>query len=43
MSNWIDYNLDVLAGSPAEISQIAERLNQPICDPWCRRRMFQCR
>ena len=29
MSNWIDYKLDVLAGSPAEISQIAERLNQP--------------
>jgi hypothetical protein len=29
MSNWIDYTLDVLAGSPAEINQIAERLNQP--------------
>jgi hypothetical protein len=29
MSNWIDYSLDVLAGSPAEINQIAERLNQP--------------
>lgn len=29
MSNWIDYNLDVLASSPAEINQIAERLNQP--------------
>jgi len=29
MSNWIDYNLDVLAGSTAEINQIAERLNQP--------------
>ena len=29
MSNWIDCNLDVLAGSPAEINQIAERLNQP--------------
>jgi hypothetical protein len=29
MSNWIDYNLDVLVGSPAEINQIAERLNQP--------------
>ena len=29
MSNWIDYKLDVLAGSPAEINQIAERLNQP--------------
>jgi hypothetical protein len=29
MSNWIDYHLDVLANSPAEINQIAERLNQP--------------
>ena len=29
MSNWIDYKLDILAGSPAEINQIAERLNQP--------------
>lgn len=29
MSNWIDYNLDVLAGSPGEINQIAKRLNQP--------------
>jgi hypothetical protein len=29
MSNWIDYNLDVLAGSTAEINQIAEKLNQP--------------
>jgi hypothetical protein len=29
MSNWIDYELDVLAGSPAEINQIAERLKQP--------------
>jgi len=29
MSNWIDYDLDVLAGSPAEINQIAERLTQP--------------
>lgn len=29
MSNWIDYNLDVLAGSPAEINQISERLTQP--------------
>jgi hypothetical protein len=29
MSNWIDYNLDVLAGSPAQINQIALRLNQP--------------
>jgi len=29
MSNWIDYKLDVLAGSPTEINQIAERLKQP--------------
>jgi hypothetical protein len=29
MSNWIDYRVDVLAGSPAEINEIAERLNQP--------------
>ena len=29
MSNWIDYHLDVLASSPAEINQIAERLNRP--------------
>ena len=29
MSNWIDYRVDVLAGSTAEINQIAERLNQP--------------
>lgn len=29
MSNWINYNLDVLASCPAEINQIAERLNQP--------------
>lgn len=29
MSNWIDYDLDVLAGSPPEINQIAERLKQP--------------
>jgi hypothetical protein len=29
MSNWIDYNLDVLAGSSDEINQIAERLTQP--------------
>jgi len=29
MGNWIDYRLDVLANSPAEINQIAERLNQP--------------
>lgn len=32
MSNWIDYKLDVLAGSPAEINQIAERLNHPSAD-----------
>jgi len=29
VGNWIDYKLDVLANSPAEINQIAERLNQP--------------
>ena len=29
MSNWIHYDLDILANSPAEINQIAERLNQP--------------
>ena len=29
MSNWIDYRIDVLASSPDEINQIAERLNQP--------------
>jgi hypothetical protein len=29
MSNTIHYKLDVLASSPAEINQIAERLNQP--------------
>jgi len=29
MSNWVDYELDVLAGSPAEINQIAGRLKQP--------------
>ena len=29
MSNWINYNLDVLAGSAPEIYQIAKRLNQP--------------
>jgi hypothetical protein len=29
MSNWIDYDLDVLASNPAEINQIAARLNQP--------------
>ena len=32
MSNWINYRLDVLANSPAEINQIAERLNQPSAD-----------
>lgn len=29
MGNLINYNIDVLARSPAEINQIAERLNQP--------------
>jgi hypothetical protein len=29
MSNWIDYEVDVLASNPAEINQIAARLNQP--------------
>jgi hypothetical protein len=29
MSTWIDYTLDVLAGSPTEINLIAERLKQP--------------
>lgn len=29
MSNWIDYKLDVLARSPAEINQVDERLNHP--------------
>jgi hypothetical protein len=29
MSNWIHYTIDVLAGSPAENNQIAEKLNQP--------------
>jgi hypothetical protein len=29
MSNWIHYELDVLAGCPTEINQIAERLKQP--------------
>ena len=29
MANWIDYILDVLAGNPAEIDQISERLNKP--------------
>jgi hypothetical protein len=28
MSNWINYGLDVLACSPAEINKIAERLKQ---------------
>jgi len=27
MSNWIDYKIDVLATSPVEINQIAERIN----------------
>jgi len=29
MSNWLDYELHVLASSPSEINQIAERLKQP--------------
>jgi len=29
MSNWIDYDLDVLANSPAEINQITGRLGKP--------------
>jgi len=29
MGNWIDYRVDVLANSPAEVNQIAKRLNQP--------------
>jgi len=29
MSNWIDYDVDVLTSNPAEINQIAVRLNQP--------------
>lgn len=29
MSNWIDYNLDVLASSPDEMNRLAERLNRP--------------
>lgn len=29
MSNWLDYELDVLASSPSEINQIQERLKQP--------------
>jgi hypothetical protein len=29
MSNWIAYQLDVLARNPAEMNQIAERLKQP--------------
>jgi len=32
MSNWIDYDLDVLASNPMEITQIAERLNRPSLD-----------
>jgi hypothetical protein len=32
VANWIDYILDVLAGSPAEIDQISERLNKPSRD-----------
>ena len=29
MSNWLDYDVEVLASSPSEINQIAERLKQP--------------
>src|SRR5450759_2782958 len=29
MSNWIDWDLDVLASNPDEINHISERLNQP--------------
>jgi hypothetical protein len=29
LANWIDYILDVLADSPAEVGQISERLNSP--------------
>jgi hypothetical protein len=29
MSNWIDWDLDVLASNPNEINHISERLNQP--------------
>jgi hypothetical protein len=32
VSNWIDYKLDVLATSPIEINQIAERLKEPSAD-----------
>jgi hypothetical protein len=29
MSNWIDYDIDVLASSPTEMNRIAERLKKP--------------
>jgi hypothetical protein len=29
MSNWIEYELEVLAGSPTEINQIEQRMKQP--------------
>ena len=29
MSNWIDYDVDVLASSPTEINQIEKRFKQP--------------
>lgn len=29
MSNWIDYNVDVLASNPREINLIAERIKEP--------------
>jgi hypothetical protein len=29
MSNWLDYEVDVLASDPHEINQIAERLKRP--------------
>jgi hypothetical protein len=32
MSNWIDYKIDVLATSPAEINEIAKRFNYPSLD-----------
>ncbi len=43
MSNWVDYTLDVLASSPAEINRIADRLNQPSLElaAWAARRSGQ--
>ncbi len=29
MSNWIDYKLEILAPTPREMNQIADRLDQP--------------